>query len=63
MALRNITAFGNTFDIEVQRVGQETRISIIRADQKTLIKKWDGKSPVEIRFDDAMRPSTGTPKN
>jgi len=48
MALNNINAFGNTFDIGVKREGTKTIVQISRAGKTPIIKKWDGKAPLLI---------------
>jgi hypothetical protein len=50
MALRNITAFGNTFDIEVKREGRKTVVKIIREREEPIIKKFDGQTPIRIKL-------------
>ena len=50
MALKNINAFGNTFDIEVKRDGNKTIVKINREGEKPIIKRWDGKVPLLIDF-------------
>jgi len=50
MALKNIKAFGNDFDIEVKRDGNKTLVTINREGAKPLIKRWDGKAPLVIDF-------------
>jgi len=48
MALNNITAFGNTFDIGVKRDGSKTVVQVSRKGQSPIIRKWDGKAPLLI---------------
>jgi hypothetical protein len=50
MALKNIPAFGNSFDIEVKRAGGKTVVKISREGEKPIIKRWDGKTPLGIKF-------------
>jgi hypothetical protein len=50
MALKNIHAFGNIFDIEVKRDGNKTIVRIDRSGEKSIIKRWDGKAPLLIEF-------------
>jgi hypothetical protein len=48
MSLNRIRAFGQTFDIKVTREGRNTLIRILRDQQPEIVKKWNGKDPVEI---------------
>ena len=50
MALKNINAFGNSFDIEVKREGAEEIVIISRKGEKTIVKRWNGKAPLLIEF-------------
>jgi hypothetical protein len=50
MALKNINAFGNSFDIEVKRDGTEEVVTISRKGEKTIVKRWNGKEPLLIEF-------------
>ena len=50
MALNNITAFGNTFDIGVTREGGKTLVQVSRKNNGPIIRKWDGKAPMAINF-------------
>jgi hypothetical protein len=50
MELKNISAFGNTFDILVRREGAFTRVQIDRAGQAPIVSKWNGKKSVTIDF-------------
>ncbi len=50
MALNNITAFGNTFDIVVKRASDQTVVEISRKGQNTIVRKWDGKVPLSINL-------------
>jgi cellobiose phosphorylase len=52
MALKNIIAFGNVFDIEVKRVDKKTLITIKQAGEQIITKKWDGDNPVLIELND-----------
>jgi len=50
MALKNINAFGNKFDVDVKRDGNKTLVKINRDGEKPIIKIWDGKAPLLIEF-------------
>jgi hypothetical protein len=50
MELKNITAFGNTFDIGVKREGKKTKVTLIRAGKPAMVKNWDGKGPLVIQL-------------
>ncbi|MCX6226774.1 MAG: hypothetical protein NTV01_18840 [Bacteroidia bacterium] len=50
MALNKITAFGNTFDIGVKREGTKTIVNISRQGEAPIVKKWDGKGPLNIKL-------------
>lgn len=50
MALNNINAFGNTFDIGVKREGDKTLVQISRDGKNPIIKKWNGKAPLKIEL-------------
>lgn len=50
MALNNITAFGNTFDIRVKREGSKTIVHINRAGENPVVKNWNGKAPLPVSF-------------
>lgn len=47
MNLRNIKAFGRTFDIEVTRKGK-AEIVTVKTKKGTITKKWDGGKALEI---------------
>jgi hypothetical protein len=48
MKLKNIKAFGSSFDIEVNRIGQDESISVKIANGPVIEKKWNGKEALEI---------------
>jgi hypothetical protein len=50
MALNNLTAYGENFDIRVNRYGKKSLIKVIRPGQKPIEIEWDGKGPVSIHF-------------
>lgn len=50
MALKNINAFGNKFDIEVKRDKSKTIVQITRDGKKPVIKTWNGKAPLLIEL-------------
>jgi len=50
MALKNIKAFGNDFDIVVKRNGNKTLVTINLEGAKPIIRRWDGKAPLLIKF-------------
>ena len=50
MALENVSAFGNTFDILVTRKGKSTEIRISRHNREPIVKNWDGKGSIRIEF-------------
>jgi hypothetical protein len=50
MALNNITAFGNTFDIGVKKEGGQTIIRISRMGKAPIVKQWDGEGPLCIKL-------------
>ena len=50
MALKNINAFGGKFDIEVRRDKNKTIVQIMREGKKSIVKSWDGKSPLLIEL-------------
>lgn len=47
MRLKNIKAFGHTFDIKVTRKGK-VEIVTVKTDKRTITKKWDENGPIEI---------------
>lgn len=48
MALRHIKAFGNDFDIDVKRTGQNTQVSVKIQDKEIFKIDWDGVDPIDI---------------
>lgn len=46
MALLNVNAFGETFNISVKRDGAGTLVQVTPAGKKPAVRKWDGKSPL-----------------
>lgn len=50
MALLDINAFGNTFDILVKRDGKKTVVQINCEGGVPVIKNWDGKAPLSIEL-------------
>lgn len=48
MNLKNIKAFGTSFDIEVKRNGSKTLVNIKRKDGSVVTKAWDGRQPLTI---------------
>jgi hypothetical protein len=50
MAMKNINAFGNIFDIEVKRFDKKTLITIKQAGRHIITKKWDGDNPILIEL-------------
>jgi len=47
MSLRNVKAFGRTFDIEVTRKGKTETITV-KTEKGTIAKKWSRKGTLEI---------------
>lgn len=50
MGLKNISAFGETFDILVTRRPKTTKVSVIRHGKDPVIFHWDGKKPIDVKF-------------
>ena len=49
MSLKNIRAFGTSFDIIVKR-DNGTMVSIYEKDKEVLSKQWEMESPIEVRL-------------
>ena len=52
MNLRNIKAFGQTFDIIVKREASGQSIKIVIKNRKILVKHWSSNTPMTVNFDD-----------
>lgn len=50
MALRNIKAFGNCFDLVVKKEGENTMISIEKEGKVIKTKNWAGNKPLEMQI-------------
>lgn len=50
MRLKNISAFGETFDIDVSRQQKITKVSVVREGKKLMTFDWDGKKPIDVQF-------------
>ncbi len=50
MALNDIHAFGNTFDIEVTREGSKTIVRITREGGEPIVRTWNGKGLLNINL-------------
>jgi len=50
MALNNINAFGNNFDIGVKKDGSKTIVTINRHGKAPIVKTWDGKGTLSINL-------------
>jgi hypothetical protein len=50
MALLNMHAFGEVFDIKVNRDGQTTLVQVVRPGEKPIRINWDGKRPLNIKL-------------
>jgi hypothetical protein len=50
MALLNMNAFGEKFDIKINRDGQNTLVQVVRPGTKPIRINWNGKSPLNISF-------------
>ncbi|MCF0072881.1 hypothetical protein LZD49_20550 [Dyadobacter sp. CY261] len=50
MRLQNVDAFGEKFDIVVDRQARDTKVTILRPGKETLSFDWNGKKPIQVNL-------------
>jgi hypothetical protein len=50
MALKNVQAFGSSFDINVVRDGAFEKINIVSGNVPLVKYRWDGKAPIKVKL-------------